>query len=560
MLRAGSVIDYRDSVQESRAAFRYSTWDELPRQWLVAAGAAVLLVHVVFLIGRTGPGIGPDEFGYLNYSRLFGGQPTSEFLLPFGDTPFYSPGVGLVTFPFFALFESPVAQFRSVQAVNLALLLLTFLAARWLLRTTLVISDRRATVAAGVALLYPSYVLFSGTSMSETLLLALVTATGASLGRYLSSARPTWAVLTGLVAGMTPLAHGRGWVVVLAMVVAAVAMVILLPARRRSLVVLTGCLLVAIMTTRLITDVAGAALYPHPISSGELAVATVRNPGMYGDMLVRAVGLVWYLLVGSGALTALGALFVMSRRREATRETWIVWLWLATALVGCIAVSAAVVTGLQRADHFMYGRYVEPFALLFLAAGIAALPELADRRLLARSWLLLSGALIAVLSVSLYVFVPKAIWSHPLVAINVTGVLGAIKLFGGVQVIWLGGAAIVGMTALVGLQVLGRYASVVGLVVFFLAAAIPGVQAHKRWAHGGNGYADRPAAMADLLEKMGIRKVEVCCAEPLSHLGTPWLASTTAFVARPGKQWSEQPGIGLSPDKERPRHARVVLP
>jgi len=131
----------------------------------------------------------PDEFGYWSYAAAAAGYDWSEIV---SLNSYYSYGYSIILFPVFVLFRDGLTAYRAAIVVNFMMLagigfMLRYLAVR-------LFPDRKgqlSTVLAAVITLYPPLLLYTRTTMAETMLVFLYVLITVLMYRYLERRRAT---------------------------------------------------------------------------------------------------------------------------------------------------------------------------------------------------------------------------------------------------------------------------------------------------------------------------------------------------------------------------------
>jgi hypothetical protein len=346
-------------------------WTSRATLLLLAATLLALGIRLVAGLGQTGPSV-PDEFGYLGQARwLAGGEP-----MALGPMPYYHVGYALLLVPAAWLgADDPILFWKLVVVTNAfigaALVpLLTVLLGR-LFR----VSAPAAVVAAFVASCYPSYVLVAGQAWSEIAVPTVFVLWLLTLQRLL--ARPTYpaALLAGVAALGVWAVHPRGLPVL-----AVTPLVLALAVRRGHLrashaaAAVAALLVVGAGVLQLQALAYEVLWWPGPGVLGQ-SVESLLRPGAVTDVAALLAGMLWNVLVGTLGLLLLGLLALGTLLRLPTagfpeRATAAAAL---LAFVGTWVVSAAFFAGAERADQFVYGRYLEGVIPVALAAGVLML-------------------------------------------------------------------------------------------------------------------------------------------------------------------------------------------
>ena len=326
--------------------------------WFVGI-ATVVSLGLRLLLARSvwSPFIFQDEGGYVAVARLLAGDTPSMY------GPTYFPVYGILLAPAAAVL-GPLEFHRAAQVLNAvaaaATIPVTYVVARQVARL-------RPWLAAGTAVV--------GATTAASLLQATMMLPEAVFGLFvllavlavhhaLTTARWQVAALAGVVVGLTYGLHPRAVVVIVALLVVAVMAWrtgVLIP--RVAAALAASCLVTAALVQVLDTW-ATARLYEvgtWPSLAGSPTDA-ITEPG--GVALIT-VGQLWYLLVASVGLVALGFLaagqLAYARRGTARglSATFVVLGVLGSLALGAIASYQVGLGDVNRADQPVYGRYLE---------------------------------------------------------------------------------------------------------------------------------------------------------------------------------------------------------
>lgn len=380
-----------------------SEGERVPPAVVLAATAAVALVHV-WVSSRVGqPSVVFDEPGYLGNARWLAGA-GSGWEMPW--SPRYAVGYPLVVAPLTRLFPDPDAQWRAVQVLNAALLA-TVLPALYLVgRKVLLAPARVALLAATVGALVPAVLAAGVSAIAENLVLPLVPVTVLAAWA-LCRPGPTWTrVAFGPCVVALYAAHPR-FVVALPVGVAVLVWVAWRRLAPRGPVVVAALVLAIGTTSTWLLDAAVVSSRWDHVESLEgdpgalLRLATSRS-GL-AELSWTGVGQAWYLAVGSLGLVVLGVAVALHRLRREGAEARVAVhddrpggrvgdeaearaVALATLLalaVGVFVVSVVFFAQNQfRADHLVYGRHNDSFTPVWVVLALVGLAAASRRQVL----------------------------------------------------------------------------------------------------------------------------------------------------------------------------------
>lgn len=345
-------------------------------RWIAAglfAGAVAL--HLWTQTAMHLPIVHADELGYYGNARWLVGEGNPPGLK-------YFPGYSVVLVPVAWLAGSDPSAYEWGLATNAVLAATGPVLALGLARR-LGAPLRAQILAAGLVLLFPSYLLGANLLMAEVLLVPVVLAATWLTVEVVDGGRGRWAAV-GLVGAAIAAAavHPRGLAVPLAMAATAVACS-------------TGSLgSRARRSWPVIVAAAGAAA----VGAGAGLVVTARNrafsPGDFGygtdqlgppggldelaDILAAGGGQVVYLTLATLLIAPLAVVVGALAWRSLDRATRAALVMGAGSTAMAVAFGAAWLRDPERSDHVMYGRYAEAFAapllVLFVVLAAGRLP------------------------------------------------------------------------------------------------------------------------------------------------------------------------------------------
>jgi hypothetical protein len=345
--------------------------------WLGAL--AVGIVHYWLADGARGPGIFADEVGYMANARYLAGGG----IIDMSHTAFYAGGWSLAIAPLSRLFaNNPGHFYASVIATQAVLAVFSVVLigqlCRWLFDTRWSI----ATLAACTAGLYTAFVSNSGFVWSESALtFTLLVVITASVWLLRTAADPQartrtlviGALVTGATAGYLVTVHRRTLAAALALLV--ILGVYLWRTRKTSMAAVT-------IVTFAVVTYAGQILnheLNHAIWKGKggvdasAKVSTLLTAHGVKESIITGAGQTWYQLVATGGLVGIGvvALVLLAWNRTGPNAERRTAAGIVVAVFGLLlAVSVAFLANGSRADHVVYGRYVDIATPLLIAVGI----------------------------------------------------------------------------------------------------------------------------------------------------------------------------------------------
>ncbi len=359
---------------------------------------AVLVVHLRTAVVAGGPVAVPDIPAYLGIAQWVGGDGLTPDGIPF------QPGYGLLIAPLVAISQVSLLGTQGEVVHYLALVVNSLAATAAVVvagRLGLVCSQRRRVVgaterlgpqswqvagAAGlIAAVHPSLSSASRIAWPETLLglavltVALAVAFAAKAAGS-GASRQAWA-RAGLVATLAVALHARMIVLVAAVVLTA----LLCRIGRRAWASLGGGLLFGSAATAVALSLTGTWPTERLSEAAQLDRGAEPILTVAGQLLALGGGTVGLGIIGLAAGVWMAIGLAHARRLE---PLTVALVCLALGALGAVLLGGWTLTGSERADALLYGRYVDPWAV---PLAVAALAWFAARPALPRSESATSG-------------------------------------------------------------------------------------------------------------------------------------------------------------------------
>jgi hypothetical protein len=305
---------------------------------VAAITTLTVAVHLVTAILHGGPVAVPDVSAYLSVPQWLAGG-----ILP--QPLHFFPGYGMLL--------SPVG-WTSGSVIHTAALILNGTLAGCCVLAAAELARKfngphwLPTCCAAIAALHPSLSMASRIAWPETLLTLIVLVAALMLGRQLWSA-------TGLIVALAFSVHPRVVVLGLALIVTATL-------SRRVVAVLRG----------FVPGLALSALAIHlsdswPWSRVQAVSGNTDGPNQLETLLGQ-----WTALVATSfGLAAIG--LIVSLRGILKRPMPAATTFLGVSALGMLILGAAALSGSDRVDTLLYGRYIGPWVVPLTIVGIAAL-------------------------------------------------------------------------------------------------------------------------------------------------------------------------------------------
>ncbi|WP_419842761.1 hypothetical protein [Candidatus Poriferisodalis sp.] len=360
--------------------------------WASAGTVVVLVAHLHTAMAAGGPVAVPDIPAYLGIAQWVGGDG-----LALRDVPF-QPGYGLLIAPLVAGASILPGGLSGESVHHLALAVNGFAAAAAAVtagRLALVVSSRRwvAAVAGLLAAIHPSLSSASRIAWPETLLALAVVATALAAATAAKAADTdagvrAWA-RAGLIAALSVALHAR----MVALLVAIVLTALLCRIGRRERTALGAGLLVGGGAAAVALTFTGTWPTQRVGEAAQLDRGLEPIATIAGQLLALAGGTVGLGLIGLAAGTSVAVRLARRRRGRDGAKLQLpahgcpeacggraprsddpltaVLLCLSLGALAVVLLGGWTLTGSNRADALLYGRYVDPWAVPLSATALA---------------------------------------------------------------------------------------------------------------------------------------------------------------------------------------------
>jgi len=326
--------------------------------------AASFVVALVTAARISGPSIRPDEWGYLLNGQVLIGH--EEVRLPFSEM--YPAGFGFVTGAWAWISGSLHSAYRLTLFTNVALIaVLAYLVVAFAVRT-LHASRTTGYLIAALVVASPGTLAGSLFALPETLCKVLFMLLVVLLVRLISEPRVLLVIVFGALSGIAPVFSGR----LIAITMSAALLLALLLWKRvlnRSLAVFgTVSILLGYGVTRILNSVVRDVLYYGRPSGESRILGRATTVNLWPEVIREIAGQIWYV---SAATACLAIVALVVTFRVATRRTSLesmdknesierfTYVFILLTFVFLIVLGALQLALGKRADHFIYGRYVE---------------------------------------------------------------------------------------------------------------------------------------------------------------------------------------------------------
>lgn len=364
-----------------RRRYRHGRWSVAGA---VLVGYGLQVLWRLWLVRHlNAPAAHGDEDGYLLVARVLAGGPGGHTTQNEG---FIRYGYSLLITPAYWFSPDAFAVYRHVQLLDALLNAVTLPLAYLLGRRVLRLPPGWAIGAAMLAASLPAVAFYGEFALSDVITAPIGLAWLLALSGWLrsteTSRRWAWAVAAGAAAGFGFTVHVRFSVVVLVHL----AVVLVMAVRRLTPMAPAAASFAALSLTGGLNRLLGHAIGGAMTLDGRDGTAgTWHTLGTLGGLSVAGVngaGQLWYLMISTWGLGAVGLIVGAGRVLRSIRRLDAAGMVVAAALAATLGVALASAAALPpdgRATYHAYPRYLAFLAPFWLLVGVAAvlrrLPE-----------------------------------------------------------------------------------------------------------------------------------------------------------------------------------------
>jgi len=340
--------------------------------------AASLIIALVTAARIHGPSIRPDEWGYLLNGQVLIGH--EEVRLPFSSM--YPAGFGLITGAWAWVGGSLHAAYRLTLFTNIALMAVLGYLVFTFTVSTLKASRTTGYLVAALVIASPGTLAGSLFALPETLCKVVFMLLVVLIGYMVSRPRMNVVVLFGAVAGLAPIFSSR----LVAITVSAVVVLIALAwngiVSRSAALLGAGSLVVGYVITRSMNSIVRDVLYFGRRSGEGRILDRAFTVHLWPEVIREIAGQIWYVSAATACLGLVG-LVVMVRavarkaraykRSDEQSPERFSYVFILMTFAFLIVLGALQLALGKRADHYIYGRYVEMCVPALFAVACVAL-------------------------------------------------------------------------------------------------------------------------------------------------------------------------------------------
>jgi len=437
----------------------------------------VTVIHVIALIGNRGPVLYSDALGYLGNARFLAGGAQPLF-----DGSFeYAAGYSLLLVPIYWITERSDVVWAAASMLNVILSIAIMLPAWWLGRHLFGLGRRRALLVAAAVSLTPALLLQPGRIWTEALFPFVFLSAAAFTFALFTTNRSLFALAAGGSAGYLVFIHGRGMAVA-----AAFAIVVLIAGVARRLAIRP--LIIALVSagavvagdlamSNFLSDRLWSAGSTAANSGAASSIIASFSPSNLGDTLSTGLGHVWYVATvsfGVGIVGVVALVWLIGRFNpfaDSSGGARLTALFALIAVAGVAALSAGLLSEVNRVDHRVYGRYLEGVSPILILAGSAWLVR---ARVAWKVWVI-GAVAVPIAGVALVIWRGAEQFTGNVQKLSIPGLLGLQTLVNPTTDVFLEGLNIIAISlvsAAVGLAVavFARYRASAAVVLIVVAS------------------------------------------------------------------------------------------
>ena len=338
---------------------------------VVVGGFAVVVsatLHMWVALGARAPVWTDDEIGVLANARVLAGVGESWHMANLS----YYPGWSVALAPIWWFTQDPTTVYRLAIALSVLAAVAAILPLAAIART-LGVRPHVAVVLASVVTLAPARTVQSNYALTENFLVLMVALVAWAAIRFADRPTVLRAVTLAVASGYVFFSHGR----MVPVVVATCLWFVTYLWRSRARVAVVGIVVTAAVSAAGYAVNAWLAAQLYGASGGRETSAFSRMFDGTPQSVARSfIGQSWYSTVAWSGLALLGASALVLtvarevRRREPGAATWFATAFVGLATISVLFISRPIARGSVRLDVAAYGRYLDPFLVVFALVGL----------------------------------------------------------------------------------------------------------------------------------------------------------------------------------------------
>ena len=358
------------------------------RQAVVSVVSAVVVGLFMITVAwrMQGPTVHPDEFGFLLNGQIFLGH--HEAVVPTGS--FYPVGYGAITAIGSALFGGISGGYRFALFFNLACAVAVGYLVYVLARRIFQLPTYVAIIGSCLVFVAPGTVVSSAYAWPETAARMMALVWVLMLARVATTMNVRLMMSIGVLVGILPVLHGRFTLFIPITFLYFGWWFWTKQCSRLVLVASSALVFLAYFVSYTLNTFVKSLVYTTSYDQENRLLLRLLKPGLWTALVRTMAGQTWYLLATSAGLVGIAVIFMIANivslsTLKKSRDPQLVAL--IAILLGTISI--LFTGGLQllygrRADHLIYGRYVEVMVPALWLVGVVALHR--AHRFVTRVW------------------------------------------------------------------------------------------------------------------------------------------------------------------------------
>jgi hypothetical protein len=352
----------------------------------VVAASAVGIFMLTIAWRMKGPTVHPDEFGFLLNGQIFLGN--HEAVVPTGS--FYPVGYGVVTAIGSALFGGITGAYRFALFFNLACAVAVAVLIYVLARRVFQLPTYVAVIGSCLVFVAPGTVVSSAHAWPETAARLMALVWVLLLARVAVSMNARLMMAIGVLVGILPVLHGR-FTLFIPITFLLFGWWFLTKQCSRVVLCISGALVfVAYFVSYSLNTFVKTLVYTTSYDQENRLLLRLFKPELWTALVRTTAGQTWYLLATSAGLAGIALMFIVanifapSTQEKSRNPQTIAMIAILLGTVSILFTGGLQLLYGRRADHLIYGRYVEVMVPALWLVGIVALYQ--AHRFVKRVW------------------------------------------------------------------------------------------------------------------------------------------------------------------------------
>ena len=358
------------------------------RQALLSVVAAVVVAVFMITVAwrMRGPTVHPDEFGFLLNGQIFLGH--HEAVVPTGS--FYPVGYGVVTAIGSALFGGLSGGYRFALFFNLACAVAVSYLVYVLARRIFQLPTYVAIIGSCLVFVAPGTVVSSAYAWPETAARMMALVWVLMLARVASSMNTRLMMSIGVLVGILPVLHGRFTLFIPITFLFFGWWLITKQSSRWVLGTSSALVLVAYFVSYTLNTFVKTLVYTTSYDQENRLLLRLFKPELWTALIRTTAGQTWYLLATSAGLVGVAIIFMAvnlvgpSPQKKNRDPQYVAMMAILLGTISILFTGGLQLLYGRRADHLIYGRYVEVMVPALWLVGIVALHK--THRFVMRVW------------------------------------------------------------------------------------------------------------------------------------------------------------------------------